>query len=41
MFNVVVLMSPDALVEFGGVSVLVVAKFCEMVSASYFEFVLC
>ena len=41
MFDVVVLKSPDVLAQFGGVSVLVVAKCWEMISVSYFEFVLC
>ena len=41
MFDVVVLKSPDVLAQFGGVSVLVVVKCCDMISISYFEFVLC
>ena len=41
MFDVAVLKSSDVIAHFGGVSVIVVAKRCEMVSVSYFEFVLC
>ena len=41
MFDVVVLKSPDVLTQFGGGSVLVVEKCCDMISISYFEFVLC
>ena len=41
MFDVAVLKSPDVLAQFSGVSVLVVVKCCDMISISYFEFVLC
>ena len=41
MFDVVVLKSPDVLAQFGGVSVHVVVKCCDVISIPYFEFILC
>ena len=41
MFDVVVLKSPDVLAQFGGVSVLVVVKCCDVISIPYFKFILC